>query len=40
MHLPTTSMTIEDGPSPTPATTNHDQDAVVDWVVASRREPP
>jgi hypothetical protein len=40
MHLPTTSMTIEDGPSPTPATTNHDQDAVVEGVVASRREPP
>jgi hypothetical protein len=40
-HVPTTSTTIENGPSPTPTTTNPDQgEAVVEWKVASRREPP
>jgi hypothetical protein len=40
-HVPTTSMMIEDGPSPTPTTTNPDQgEATVEGEVASRREPP
>jgi hypothetical protein len=40
-HVPTTSTTIEDGPSPTPTTTNPDQgEAAVEGEVASRREPP
>jgi hypothetical protein len=40
-HVPTTSTTIEDGRSPTPMTTNPDQDeAAVEGEVASRREPP
>jgi hypothetical protein len=40
-HVPTTSTTIEDGPSPTPTTTNQVQgEAVVEGEVASRREPP
>jgi hypothetical protein len=40
-HVPTTSTTIEDGPSPTPTSTNPDQgEAVVEGEVASRREPP
>jgi hypothetical protein len=40
-HVPTTSTTIENGPSPTPTTTSPDQvEAVVEGEVASRREPP
>jgi hypothetical protein len=40
-HLPTTSTTVVDGPSPTPTMTNQDQgEAIVEWEVASRREPP
>jgi hypothetical protein len=40
-HVPTTSTTIEDRPSPTPITTNSDQgEAAVEGEVASRREPP
>jgi hypothetical protein len=40
-YVPTTSTTIEDGPSPTPTTTNPDQgEAAVEGEVASRREPP
>jgi hypothetical protein len=40
-HVPTTSTTVVDGPSPTPTTTNQDQgEAVVEGEVASRREPP
>jgi hypothetical protein len=40
-HVPTTSMTIENGPSPTPATGNLDQgEAAVEGEVATRREPP
>jgi hypothetical protein len=40
-HVPTTSMTIEDGPSPTPTTTNLLQGvAAVEGEVASRRGPP
>jgi hypothetical protein len=40
-HVPTTSMTIEDEPSPTPTTTNQVQgDAAVEEEVASMREPP
>jgi hypothetical protein len=40
-HVPTTSTTVVDGPSPTPTTTNQDQgEAFVDGEVASRREPP
>jgi hypothetical protein len=40
-HVPTTSTTIEDGPSPTPMTTNPNQgEAAVEGEVASRREPP
>jgi hypothetical protein len=40
-HVPTTSTTIEDGPSPTPKTTNQVQGkAAVEGEVASRREPP
>ena len=40
-HVPTTSTTIENGPSPTPTTTNPDQgEAAVEGEVASRREPP
>jgi hypothetical protein len=40
-HVPTTSTTVVDGPSPTPKTTNQDQgEAVVEGEVASRREPP
>jgi hypothetical protein len=40
-HVPTTSTTVVDGPTPTPMTTNQDQgEAVVQGEVASRREPP
>jgi hypothetical protein len=40
-HVPTTSTTVMDGPSPTPMTTNQNQgEAVVEGEVASRREPP
>jgi hypothetical protein len=40
-HVPTTSTTVVDGPSPTPTTTNQDRgEAVVEGEVASRREPP
>jgi hypothetical protein len=40
-HVPTTSTTIEDGPSPTPTTANPVQgEAAVEGEVASRREPP
>jgi hypothetical protein len=40
-HVPSTSTTIEDGPSPKPTMTNPDQcEAAVDGEVASRREPP
>jgi hypothetical protein len=40
-HVPTTSTTVVDGPSPTPTTTNQDRgEAIVEGEVASRREPP
>jgi hypothetical protein len=40
-HVPTTSTTVMDGPSPTPTTTNQDQgEAAVEGEVPSRREPP
>jgi hypothetical protein len=40
-HVPTTSTTVVDGPSPTPTMTNQDQgEATVEGDVASRREPP
>jgi hypothetical protein len=40
-HVPTTSTTIEDGPSPTPTTTYLVQgEATVEGEVASRRGPP
>jgi hypothetical protein len=40
-HLPTTSTTVMDGPSPTHTTTNQDQgEAIPEGEVASRREPP
>jgi hypothetical protein len=40
-HVPTTSTTIEDGPSPTPTMKNPIQgEAAVEGEVASRREPP
>jgi hypothetical protein len=40
-HVPTTSTTVVDGPSPTPMTTNQDRgEAVVEGEVAWRREPP
>jgi hypothetical protein len=40
-HVPATSTTVIDGPSPTPTTTNQDQgEATVEGEVASRREPP
>jgi hypothetical protein len=40
-HVPTTSTTIKDGPSPTPTKTNPIQgEAAVEGEVASRREPP
>jgi hypothetical protein len=40
-HVPTTSTTVIDDPSPTPTTTNQDQgEAAVEWEVVSRREPP
>jgi hypothetical protein len=39
-HVPTTSTTVMDGPSPTPTTMNQNQgDAAVEREVASRREP-
>jgi hypothetical protein len=39
-HVPTTSTTVVDGPSPTPMTTNQDQEeAIIEGEVASRREP-
>jgi hypothetical protein len=39
-HVPTTSTTIEDGPSPTPTTANPEQgEAAIQGEVASRREP-
>jgi hypothetical protein len=40
-HVPTTSTTIENGPSPTSMTTSPNQgEAAVEGEVASRREPP
>jgi hypothetical protein len=40
-HVPTTSTTVVDGPSPTPTMTNQDRgEATVEGEVASRREPP
>jgi hypothetical protein len=40
-HVPTTSTTVVDGPSPTPKTTNQDRaEAIVEGEVASRQEPP
>jgi hypothetical protein len=40
-HVPTTSTTVVDGPSPTPMTTNQDRGkATVEGKVASRRKPP
>jgi hypothetical protein len=40
-HIPTTSTTVVDSPSPTPTTTNQDRgEVVVEGEVASRREPP
>jgi hypothetical protein len=40
-HVPTTSTTMVDDPSPTPTTTNQDRgEATVEGEVASRREPP
>jgi hypothetical protein len=40
-HVPSTSTTIENRPSPTPTTINLDQgEATVEGEVASRREPP
>jgi hypothetical protein len=40
-HVPTTSTTIENGPSPTPTTTIPDQgEAAVEKEIPSRREPP
>jgi hypothetical protein len=40
-HVPTTSTTVVDGPSPTPTTRNQDRgEATVEEEVASRREPP
>jgi hypothetical protein len=40
-HVPTTSTTVVDGPSPTPMTTNQDRgEATVEGEVAPRREPP
>jgi hypothetical protein len=40
-HLPTTSTTIDNGPSPTPTMTSQDQgEAVAEGEVATRREPP
>jgi hypothetical protein len=40
-HVPTTSTTVVDGPSPTPTMTNQDQgEATVEGQVASRQEPP
>jgi hypothetical protein len=40
-HVPTTSTTVVDNPSPTHTTTNQDQgEATVEREVASRREPP
>jgi hypothetical protein len=40
-HVPTTSTTVMDGPSPTPTMTNQDQgETTVEGEVASRREPP
>jgi hypothetical protein len=40
-HVPTTSTTVVDGPSPTPTTTNQERgEAVVEGEVASRRVPP
>jgi hypothetical protein len=40
-HVPTTSTTVMDDPSPTPTTTNQDQgEATVEGEVASKREPP
>jgi hypothetical protein len=40
-HVPTTSTTVMDNPSPTPTKTNQDQgEAIVEGEVASRQEPP
>jgi hypothetical protein len=40
-HVPTTSTTVVDSPSPTPTTTNQDRgEAIVEGEVASRQEPP
>jgi hypothetical protein len=40
-HVPATSTTVMDGPSPTPTTTNQDRgEATIEGEVASRREPP
>jgi hypothetical protein len=40
-HVPTTSTTVMDGPSPTPTMTNQDKkEATVEGEVALRREAP
>jgi hypothetical protein len=40
-HVPTTSTTVVDVPSPTPRTTNQDRgEATAEGEVVSRREPP
>jgi hypothetical protein len=40
-HVPTTSTTVMDSPSPTPMTTNQDRgEAAIHGEVASRQEPP
>jgi hypothetical protein len=40
-HVPTTSTTVVDGPSPTPTMTNQDRGAaIVEGEIASRRESP
>jgi hypothetical protein len=40
-HVPTTSTTVMDGPSPAPTTTNQNQgEATIEGEVASRSEPP
>jgi hypothetical protein len=39
-HVPTTSTTVVDGPTPTPTTTSQDRgEAAIEGEVASRREP-
>jgi hypothetical protein len=40
-HVPATSTTVVDNPSPTPTMTNQDRgEATVEEEIASRREPP